>query len=136
MKQFIQRLETGKVRVRTGSEPAAKAVLGDAVNALWAKVIPELAPKHSGPSNPAGAAVKIPESQTRVLKPNLEKRCDVRVAASMPTWPRLMRLAGRLRARRDALEAGLHASARRELRARATSDFGETVLYRVPRPAR
>ena len=68
MRQFTQGLERGQFRVRADSEPAAKAILEGAVNALQAKVAPELAPKHGGPSNPAGAAVKILEGQARALK--------------------------------------------------------------------
>ena len=82
-----------------GSGQATKAVHEGVVDAPQAKATPELAPKHSSPSNPAGAAVKIPENRARLLKLDLEKRYGVRVTASMPAWAWLMRRAGSLRER-------------------------------------
>ncbi|CAK0865232.1 unnamed protein product [Prorocentrum cordatum] len=80
-KQFAQRLETGKCRLRTHSEPATKAILDGVVAELTGKVISELAPKHSSQSNPAEAAAKIAEGQTRVLRLDLEKRYGTRITS-------------------------------------------------------
>ncbi|CAK0881954.1 unnamed protein product, partial [Prorocentrum cordatum] len=52
----------------------SSAILDGVVAELTGKVIPELTPKHSSQSNPAEAAVKIAEGQTRVLRLDLEKR--------------------------------------------------------------
>ncbi|CAK0797434.1 unnamed protein product, partial [Prorocentrum cordatum] len=99
IKSFVQRLETGRSRLRTDSEPATKAILDGAVAELTGKVTPELTPKHSSQSNPAEAAVKIVEGQTRVLRLDLEKRYGTRITAAMPIWAWMVRHAGWLRER-------------------------------------
>ncbi|CAK0847992.1 unnamed protein product, partial [Prorocentrum cordatum] len=86
IKSSAQRLETGKCRLRTDSEPATKAILDGAVAELTGEATPELTPKHSSQSNPAEAAVKIVEGQTRALRLDLEKRYGTRITAAMPIW--------------------------------------------------
>ncbi|CAK0869723.1 unnamed protein product [Prorocentrum cordatum] len=83
IQHFAQRLETGKCRLRTDSEPATKAILDGVVAELTGKVIPELTPKHSSQSNPAEAAVKIAEGQTRALR-SRRPRAAPPVATEIP----------------------------------------------------
>eukprot|EP00959_Pyramimonas_sp_CCMP1952_P210562 4406222-Pyramimonas_sp.AAC.1 len=65
IKSSVQRRETGKCRLRTDTEQATKAILDGVVSELAGNITPELTPKHSSQSNPAEAAVKIVEGQTR-----------------------------------------------------------------------
>ncbi|CAK0808372.1 unnamed protein product [Prorocentrum cordatum] len=99
IKQFAQRLETGKCRLRTDSEPASKAILDGVVAELTGKVIPELTPTHSSQSNPAEAAAKIAAGQTRVLRLDLGKRYGTKITAAMPIRAWMMRHAGWLHER-------------------------------------
>ncbi|CAK0836065.1 unnamed protein product [Prorocentrum cordatum] len=138
IKSFVQRLETGKCRLRTDTEQATKAILDGVASELTGKITPELTPKHSSQSNPAEAAVKIVEGQTRVLRLDLEKRYGTKVTAAMPIWAWMMRHAGWLHERfsRRAGEQTPHEIATGTPYKGDICNFGETVLYRIARPAR
>ncbi|CAK0870594.1 unnamed protein product [Prorocentrum cordatum] len=137
IKSFVQRLETGKCRLRTDTEQATKAIMDGVVSELAGKVTAELTPKHSSQSNPAEAAVKIVEGQTRVLRLDIEKRYDTKVTAAMPIWAWMMRHAGWLHERFSRRAGGQspHEIATGTPYKGDICNFGETVLYRIARPA-
>ncbi|CAK0893566.1 unnamed protein product, partial [Prorocentrum cordatum] len=130
-------VKTGKCRLRTDTEQATKAILDGVVSELTGRITPELTPKHSSQPNPAEAAVKIVEGQTRVLRLDLEKRYGTKVTAAMPIWAWMMRHAGWLHERFSRRAGGQtpHEMATGTPYKGDICNFGETVLHRIARPA-
>jgi hypothetical protein len=134
--KFIDSFFHSKVKLRTDGEPAMVALANKIKAEKPDRVVLEQTPKHSSASNPAERVIKDVEAMIRVMRTDLHARYGVAITANMAVWPWLVRHASWTLARfqpkasgntpyRDAYDSNYDSE---------IVPFGETVLFRIPRP--